>query len=496
MKLILIVSLLTLHLALSEEEIKKDEGVLVLTKKNFASALSDIEHILVEFYAPWCGHCKSLAPEYAKAAQKLASDGSPIKLAKVDATEEQELAEEHGIRGYPTLKFFRNGKPSEYTGGRTSEEIVNWLLKKTGPPAVDLKNGDQSKAFIEDNEVAVIGFFKDQSSEKAKTFLSVAAVLDDVKFGITSDEEVYADHDVSDDAIVLFKKFDDGRVNFDGEWTEDAVKTFVQGESLPLVVEFNHETASKIFGGEIKSHLLIFVSKISEQYQKAYEAAKQLARDFRGKLLFVTVDTEEEDHQRIIEFFGIKKTELPTMRLIKLEEDMTKYKPENPELTAENMKSFVQAFLDNKLKPHLLSEEIPEDWDSKPVKVLVAKNFREVVLDETKDVLVEFYAPWCGHCKQLTPIYEKLAEKYKDNQSIVIAKMDATVNELEDTKIQSFPTIKLYKKGDNKVVDYKEKRTLEAFVKFIADETGIVVEEPTPEAKEEEEEEVHAKDEL
>jgi protein disulfide-isomerase A1 len=210
------------------------------------------------------------------------------------------------------LKFFRNGKPSEYTGGKTSEKIVNWLLKKTGPPAVDLKNGDQSKAFIENNEVVVIGFFKDQSSEKAKTFLSVAAGLDDVKFGITSDEEVYADHDVSDSAIVLFKKFDDRRSNFDGEWTKDTVKTFVQAESLPLVVEFNHESSSKIFSGEIKSHLLIFVSKISEQYQKAYEAAKQLARDFKGQLLFGIVDTEEEDYQHIIEFFVMNKTELPT----------------------------------------------------------------------------------------------------------------------------------------------------------------------------------------
>lgn len=417
--------------------------------------------------APWCGHCKSLAPEYEKAAETLKEKGSEIKLAKVDATEEEELASDHGVRGYPTLKFFRRGTVIDYNGGRQADDIVAWLLKKTGPAAADLETVDAAEKVIEEAQVYIVGFFKDRETEMAKAFLAAANAVDEFQFGVSSADEVAAKYEAKDGQIVLFKKFDDGKAVYDGEATEEAIKKFILGESMPLVVEFNHDSAQKIFGGEIKSHLLMFLSKENGDLEKYATPAKEIAKKYRGNVLFVSINADEEDHQRILEFFGMKKEEVPAMRLIRLEEDMAKYKPENNDLSVEAMATFVQAYVDGKLKQHLLSQDLPEDWDKTPVKTLVASNFDEVAFDKTKDVLVEFYAPWCGHCKQLVPIWEQLGEKTKDNADIVIAKMDATANELEHTKITSFPTLKFYRKGDNEVLDYNGERTLEALLKYV-----------------------------
>merc|ERR1712193_307180 len=405
--------LLAMFGTLALAEIKKEEGVLVLTEGNFQEAVDGNEFVLVEFYAPWCGHCKALAPEYAKAAGILAERDSPIKLAKVDATEEGKLAEKFEVRGYPTLKFFKNGKPMEYGGGRTADTIVSWVEKKTGPPAKALANAEESKAFVDGKTVAVIGCFKDETTDAAKAYLSAASNLDDLAFGVTGDEAVCSEYGVSGEGVVMVKTFDDGKAVLTEGLTEEAVAKFVTSESLPLVIDFNHETAQKIFSGEVKSHFLLFSSAKADDHEDKLSILRDMAKKNKGNMLFVT------------------------------------------------------DFLDGKLKQHLMSEEIPEDWDKEPVKVLVGKNFHDVAMNAEKDVLVEFYAPWCGHCKQLAPIWDKLGEKYADSETVVIAKMDSTANELEEVKVQGFPTIKLFKKGTNEIVDYNGDRTVEGFSKFL-----------------------------
>ncbi|KAM7533538.1 hypothetical protein Aperf_G00000120367 [Anoplocephala perfoliata] len=447
--------------------------VLVLTEQNFDETIKANKYILVEFFAPWCGHCQRLEPEYNKASLVLAEENSEIKLAKVDATKETNLAAKYEVRGYPTLKLFREGEPTDFDGERTAEGIVKWLKRKTGPAVIEVGTTEEYDEITERDKFVIVGMTDDTNSDDWKVFHTVASEFDGVFIRPTVQSILDRFKFKSGLQVAIVRKFDDPIVIYDGKITVEDLTNFIRTERIPLVTEFNEEAAAVVFSSEIKRHVIVFMSKSDDVYKSYMDLLKQIGVEFRGRAHVIHIDIDDASHERILSFFGIKKEECPTYRVIELEDAVVKYKPEVVEFTFDAMKALINDAIDKKIKPYLQSEEVPEDWDAEPVKVLVGKNFDSVARDSSKAVFVEFYAPWCGHCKQLKPIWDQLGELYKDHPEVIIAKVDATANEMEDVKISSFPTIKLFPKNSDDIIDYSGERTLEAFKDFIEKKGNI-----------------------
>nr|XP_023923521.1 probable protein disulfide-isomerase A6 isoform X1 [Quercus suber]XP_023923522.1 probable protein disulfide-isomerase A6 isoform X2 [Quercus suber] len=144
-------------------------NVVVLTSDNFGEVvLDETKDVLVEFYAPWCGHCKNLAPTYEKVATafKLEED---VVIANVDADKYKDLGEKYGVSGFPTLKFFPKGNKAgeEYEGGRDLEDFVAFINEKSGTSR-DAKGQLTSKAGIVESLDALVKEFVAASSEEKK----------------------------------------------------------------------------------------------------------------------------------------------------------------------------------------------------------------------------------------------------------------------------------------------------------------------------------------
>lgn len=147
------------------------------------------------------------------------------------------------------------------------------------------------------------------------------------------------------------------------------------------------------------------------------------------------------------------------------------------EINEENVKKLIKDWENNAIEPYMKSEELPAEPFENNVRVLVGKNFEEVVMDKTKDVFVEFYAPWCGHCKKLAPDYEKVATLFKDVDSVVVAKMDATANEAPGQAVKSYPTLKFFPAKNKRGKPYSGERTFEGISEFIKSNASIKIKE-------------------
>lgn len=462
--------------AYSEDFDEKD--VVVLGASNFTEVVNSHKFVLVEFYAPWCGHCQTLAPEYAKAATILKDDGAV--LAKVDATVHSDLSQQFQVRGFPTLLFFVNGKQKLYNGGRKVHDIVDWVKKKCGPSVQTLKSTADAEKALEVETPIAVSYVESLEDKNAKAFAAAADKEEGVAFYLTEDKEVAAKFSLEKTpSLVLLKKQAEKVALFEGDFEEMALASFVSKNKLPLVITFSRETARSIFESDTNKQFLLFAGP--EEYAKIRVTYEEAAKSFKGQIIFVLVDVaNREVAAPVLEFFSLSGEKTKLMGFVP-ESSGLKFGYDG-DFSLESVKEFGEKFVENKLDPYFKSEDIPETNDE-PVKVVVGKSFEDIVLDESKDVLLEVYAPWCGHCKSLEPEYKKLAELLKDVKSIVIAKMDGTKNEHGRVTITGFPTVIFFPAGKKteEPLSAGVYRTAAGLGKFLKENAAIPFEADLPE---------------
>lgn len=466
--------ILALTLLSNTEEhfgVETDENVLVLTTKNFDEVVNKNKIVMVEFYAPWCGHCKSLAPKYAELA-KVMREEHTIPVGKVDATVETELGSRFGIQGYPSLKLFVNGSPIEYKGQRELKDMKEFILKKTQDPSEEVKSVEDLNKLKTDNKVVIV-YFGSESEDNFKAFQATALGYDNVKFVHVFDNSMFSAFTAEANSVVLFKQFDEGENRMVGTYTSEMLTKFVEDNRYATVLEFDQEAAEKIFGKE-ESAIFLFQDSKSDMVEVFTEVAKD--KKF-AKFNYSTSTVTSGLGARLSEFVGVKASDAPCIRIVQFKnQNLDKFKM-NEEFNKENLVKFVEDFHNGKLEKYFKSEPVPETNDD-GVKIVVGNNFEKIVLDDSKHVLIKAYAPWCGHCKTLAPLYEQLGEKLKNHADIVIAKIDSTANEYPGFEVQGFPTLKFYKKGAKSTpMDFEGERTVEGMIKFLEKNADLKLDE-------------------
>lgn len=337
---------------------------------------------------------------------------------------------------------------------------------KQSLPAVSLLTSDTLEDFKTADKVVLVAYIDASDKASNETYTKVAEQYrDSYLFGATNDAALAEAEGVKAPAIVLYKQFDEGKATFTDKFEEKAIDTFAKVASTPLIGEVGPDTYSGYMSAGLP--LAYIFSETAEERKELGETLKPLAEKYRGKINFATIDASS---------FGahagnlnLKTDKFPSFAIQETVKNQKFPFDQEKELTAEAVTAFVDDFVAGKIEPSLKSEEIPEKQEG-PVTVVVGKTYEEIVLDDSKDVLIEFYAPWCGHCKALAPKYEDLASMYANSEfkdKVVIAKVDATANDVPD-EIGGFPTIKLYPAGKkSEPATYSGARTVEDLIKFV-----------------------------
>ena len=471
-----------------KEEKKKEEPlyretVEILNDKNYTQFIKDHadKHILLKLYAPWCGHCKSLAPEYERAASMIGSKKKTHILAELDATISEAAAAEFKVKSYPTIKYFHNGKVEDYDGERKADDIVRFLDKKAGVPVFDLPRIDDVKRILADKSARSILLSDDPLV--IKEYKELAAQVNDYEYYVTPEDvgrHVFPKVTHTPVVVIMNANGDEEKYYVPRFNKKDLEEFLISNEQPTVVTEFTQSIISSVFTEKsTKTGIFMFRSPIDSSADKIDSEFRKAAMKLKDdKYLFALTDIEGVAFQQRLAFtLTLDAKDLPSLEIVKMgADDMLRYVYKGP-FNEEGILKFVKDFEAGNLKRFLKSEVVPVE-NKGLVEKVVGTSFNEKVIDFGGDVLVNFCAEWSKECTEFAKVYEEIAASLKKNKKMKLVTIDMSKNDVPGHMPKKYPTLKLFPGKDKKApLTHPETLKKEDIMKFIKEKSSYPVEE-------------------
>jgi len=440
-----------------------------------------LKPLLTAFYAPWCPQCKRLLPLWDELAEKYAKSKDVI-ICKVDCVKEEQLCSEQEVKRYPTVKFFNKGNETgiKYEGDPDIEELSDFLREQ----GIFFGTEYTTEEFQENLQLKPLmtAFFApwcphcqkalplwDQLAEKYANNENVVICKIDC---VAEKTKLCADQHINSYPTVrFFQKGNETGVNYEGGPDIEELSKFLREQGVLSVSQY---TADEFLENlQRKPLFTAFMAPWCPTCQKLapfWDGFAEMIGDKKNVIISQVDCVAEKELCSAQEI-----TSYPTAKFFnKGNEVGIKYEG-GPDI--ESLKKFLEDQLavvidleKVEVKP---KEEEPEITPSTvEARTLTEDNFGTFV--EEGNHFIKFYAPWCGHCKRLAPIWDKLAEIYEDSTHVKISKVDCTVDTAvcEKFEVRGYPTLLFLQNGEKKE-KYEEARDLKTLNDFIKKQADI-----------------------
>jgi protein disulfide-isomerase-like protein len=435
--------------ALATDEWSPGDKIVHLTDSDFDEFKGNNPSFLAMFYAPWCGHCKAMKPDYG-----IASIQAQFKmpLVAVDCTSEKTVCGEYKVQGFPTLKYFADGKATDYEGGRTDGAIMNFVDSKA--PEENLDDLDFKKL-------------------RVKQLKKIIAERGQACTGCTEKHEFVAKAEEVRHMPKGGKKKKDG---------SKKKSSLVNG--MTFAQERRHKEAVKIAEegfGEVNGVVLHTVDFEWPQFRKDHpQVLVMFYAPWCGHCK--TMKPHFGEASTTLEEQGTSAT-LAAMDCVSNPETCAKYGVkgyptvlwfDTPEskgaaCSARDTTGFVK-FVTKKMRAsggELAPFQNVNQWEDDHESVVhLTDDYFNSYKEAQSPMLVFFYAPWCGHCKAAKPAFSEAAEALQGKLTMAAVDCTEEVDTCSTYGVTGYPTIKFFADASGKPEDYSGGRSASDFISF------------------------------